>query len=306
MSVGEAPPQRLCLACGARESIGPGALVWPLGWHCPSCSRDTPERDGIPLFAPELADTVTGFDPASFGRLVEVEDAHFWFAARNELIVGLVNRFFSGASRYLEIGCGTGAVLRAVGASRTWARLAGSDLHPAGLAYARARVPRQAELVQMDARSIPAASAFDLIGAYDIIEHVEDDEAVLRSLRGAIADGGGTIIAVPQHPSLWSRADEIAHHQRRYKLGEMEAKLRRNGFDILFSSSFTAVLLPLMALSRLKSRAAGGDADIEREVAPGAMTNAVLKAILRTEVRLTLAGVRWPIGGSRVIVARAR
>jgi hypothetical protein len=85
----------------------------------------------------------------------------------------------------------------------------------------------------------------------------------------------------------------------------MEAKLRRNGFDILFSSSFTAVLLPLMALNRLKARFTSSDADVEREMALGNATNAALKAILRTEVRLTLAGVRWPIGGSRVLVARA-
>ena len=110
---------------------------------------------------------------------------------------------------------------------------------------------------------------------------------------------------MPQHPSLWSRADEIGHHQRRYRLGELEAKLRRNGFDILFSSSFTAVLLPLMALSRLKARAASDDADVERETALSPWVNSVLQAILRAEVRLTLAGLRWPLGGSRVVVARA-
>jgi SAM-dependent methyltransferase len=257
------------------------------------------------MFAPELADTVSGFDPVSFATLVKIEATHFWFVARNELIVGLTNRFFPSAKRYLEIGCGNGAVLRALANSRRWERLVGSDLHPTGLKHARTRLPREVELVQMDARAIPAVNAFDLTGAFDIVEHVADDEAVLRGLRGATAMGGGTIIAVPQHPSLWSRADEIGHHQRRYRLGELEAKLKRNGFDILFSSSFTAVLLPLMALSRLKARAAFNDADVEREIALGPTMNAMLKAILRAEVRLTLAGLRWPIGGSRVVVARA-
>jgi hypothetical protein len=109
---------------------------------------------------------------------------------------------------------------------------------------------------------------------------------------------------VPQHPWLWSRADEIGHHQRRYRLGELEAKLRRNGFDVLFSSSFTALLLPLMAASRLMARVTSRDCDVEREIALGSKANAMLKAILRAEVRLTLAGMRWPVGGSRVVVAR--
>jgi SAM-dependent methyltransferase len=261
--------------------------------------------EGVPLFAPELADTVSGFDPVHFARLAEIEATHFWFVARNELIVGLARRFFPNANRYLEIGCGNGAVLRAVAQSRQWERLVGSDLHPTGLKHARARLSRQVELVQLDARAIPATNAFDLIGAYDIVEHVLEDEAVLRSLRGATTLGGGAIVAVPQHPSLWSRADEIGHHQRRYRIGELEAKLRRNGFDILFSSSFTTVLLPVMALSRLKARMSSGNTDVEREMSLAPALNSMLKAILRLEVRLTLAGLRWPVGGSRVVVAQA-
>jgi SAM-dependent methyltransferase len=305
MNSDAAGPQRLCLACNARDPIRSGEPMWPLGWHCPACGRAVVEREGIPLFAPELADTVSGFDPVFFEKLVEVEATHFWFVARNELILGLVDRFFPSAKRYLEIGCGNGAVLNAIAKSRQWERLVGSDLHPTGLKYARARAPREVELVQMDARAIPAVNAFDLIGAYDIVEHVVEDEALLRALRGATSVGGGTIIAVPQHPSLWSRVDEIGHHQRRYRIGELETKLKRNGFEILFSSSFTAILLPLMALSRFKARGASDNADVEREFGLGSKTNAALKAILRAEICLTLAGLRWPIGGSRVVVARA-
>jgi SAM-dependent methyltransferase len=305
MSAGPAAMQRLCIACGAREPVRPDEPVCPLGWQCPACGQRVAQADGISMFAPSLADTVSGFDPVSFATLAKIEATHFWFVTRNELIVGLANRFFPNARRYLEIGCGNGAVLRALAQSRRWERLVGSDLHPTGLAYARARLPREIEFVQMDATKIPAANAFDLIGAFDVVEHIADDEAVLRGLRQASAIRGGTIIAVPQHPWLWSRADEIGHHQRRYRRGELETKLRRNGFEILFSSSFTALLLPLMAASRLKAYVAPSDGDIEREFALSPAVNAMFTAILRAEVGLTLAGLRWPAGGSRVVVARA-
>jgi SAM-dependent methyltransferase len=307
MTLGTTTPERLCLACGARDPILSGEALWPLGRRCRACGHAVEERAGIPMFAPELADTVSGFDPASFATLSEIEATHFWFVARRELIVGLANRFFPNATRYLEIGCGNGVVLSALAASRAWERLVGSDLHPAGLKYARTRLPREVELVQMDARAIPAVNAFDLTGAFDVVEHVADDEAVLQGLRRATTMGGGTIIAVPQHPLLWSRADEIGHHQRRYRLGELEVKLARNGFSVLFSSSFTAVLLPLLAANRLKARVIPGRAncDIEHEITPGPWLNGALTTILRAEVRLTLAGLRWPVGGSRVVVARA-
>lgn len=257
------------------------------------------------MFAPELADTINGFDPKHFEELSELEAEYFWFVARNELIVGLINKFFPEARRFLEIGCGNGAVLRAIARSRPWERLVGSELHPSGLAYARKRLPSQVEFVQMDARQVPAVGVFDLTGAFDVIEHIADDEGVLRGMRAATQTGGGTIIAVPQHPWLWSDADDFAHHQRRYRRGELEAKLLRNGFEVVFSSSFTALLLPLMAASRLKSRANEREDDPFREFKLNPYINRLFTAVLRAEVRMTLSGWIWPAGGSRIVVARA-
>jgi SAM-dependent methyltransferase len=256
------------------------------------------------MFAPALADTISGFDPRAFDELAELEAGHFWFVARNELIVGLANKFFPKARRFLEIGCGTGFVLRAIAGSRRWERLVGSELHPTGLAHARKRLPSEVEFVQMDAREIPAVAVFDLTGAFDVIEHIADDEAVLRGLRAATQAGGGTIVAVPQHPWLWSRADEVARHERRYRRGELEMKFRRNGFEVLFSSSFTALLLPLMAASRLKRRGKETDEDIY-ELRLNSALNRLFLEILHAEVRITLAGVHWPAGGSRIVVGRA-
>ncbi|WP_245313262.1 class I SAM-dependent methyltransferase [Bradyrhizobium macuxiense] len=256
------------------------------------------------MFAPGLADTVSGVDPKGFDALAKVEVGHFWFVPRGQLIVGLSDKYFPQARNFLEVGCGTGTVLRAMAGSRSWERLVGSELHPSGLAYARKRLPAGVEFVQMDARDIPAVRLFDLTGAFDVIEHIPDDEAVLRGLRAATRPGGGIIVTVPQHPSLWSPADDFAHHQRRYRRGELEDKLCRSGFEVLFSSSYTALLLPLMAISRLSQR--GKAASLEAyEFTPSRLVNCALTAILRAEVGMTLAGWRWPAGGSRVVVARA-
>lgn len=298
-------PCRRCLSCSAVEPIAGSEAVWPAGWQCSACGCVVAQSDGISMLAPELADTISGMDPQGFETLSDVETEHFWFVARNELLVGLANKFFPHARRFLEIGCGTGAVLNAMAASRSWVRLVGSELHPSGLAFARRRLAREAEFVQMDARNIPATNVFDLTGAFDVIEHIADDEAVLRGLRTATQTGGGTIIAVPQHPWLWSRTDEVAYHQRRYGRGELETKLRRSGFEILFSSSYTALLLPLMMASRAMGRGQQSSVDVNREFTLDRRTNGLLTWVLRAEVRMTLAGMKWPAGGSRIVVARA-
>jgi len=261
--------------------------------------------DGIPLLAPELADTISGFDPAGFSALAAVEDTNFWFVPRNRLIAGLIAKYFPQARRFLEIGCGNGYVLAGVAGLREWEILVGSELHPIALRTARARLGRRAQFVQMDARKILARDAFDLIGAFDVLEHIEEDEMVLAAMHQALCPGGGVLIAVPQHPFLWSQVDENAHHVRRYRRGEMERKLESAGFEILFSASYTALLLPLMAASRFRKRRSAPDgSQVISEIDVSTTLNGALKWLLQREVSATLSGFRFPAGGSRVVAAR--
>ena len=81
----------------------------------------------------------------------------------------------------------------------------------------------------------------------------------------------------------------------------IEEKLSRNGFRVVFSSSFTALLLPLMAASRLRGDKRSDEDVYEFKVNPA--INRVFLETLYAEVRMTLAGVGWPAGGSRVVVA---
>jgi SAM-dependent methyltransferase len=265
------------------------------------------------MFAPDLADTLSGFDPSQFALLARVERDHFWFVPRNRLIATLIARYFPEATRMLEVGCGTGTVLSAIAGIRRWQWLVGSELHPSGLIEARRRLGSQARFVQMDARMIPAREAFDVAGAFDVVEHIAEDEKVLAAMHEAIITGGGVILSVPQHPWLWSVIDERAHHVRRYRRGELEEKLITAGFEVVFSGSYTAVLLPLMLIGRLlRGRTrwqAVSQVNTERlslEFRLPYLVNAVARSILEAEVSLTLAGVRFPIGGSRVVVAIKR
>jgi len=294
-------PRRICPHCGAAEAIGDAQPVWPVGWSCRACGHAIAGRDGLPLLSPELADQASGMDLTLFEPLAQWEDGNFWFVPRNRLITALLGRYFPDAESVMEVGCGNGFVLSAIAGVKPWRRLVASELHPAGLATARARLGGRAEFVQMDARVIPASATFDVIGAFDVLEHIEDDAAVLASMHRALRAGGGILLSVPQHPWLWSATDEAACHVRRYARGELEQKVRAVGFRVLFSGSYTALLLPLMLASR-RSGAAKADS-LRREFELPRAANSVLRAVLQFEVTLTLAGVRFPAGGSRVVVA---
>ncbi|MGH3102479.1 MAG: class I SAM-dependent methyltransferase [Gaiellaceae bacterium] len=245
----------------------------------------------------------SGFDAELFERLARAEPGSFWFRARNRLIVSTLRRHFPDAASLLEIGCGTGFVLAGLRAAFPGLRLVGTELFAEGLEAARRRLPLDVELHRLDARSLPFRSEFDVAGAFDVLEHVEEDELVLRELHGAVRPGGGLILLVPQHPRLWSAADTFAHHVRRYTRRGLERAVTGAGFRVERSTSFVSALLPAMVASRVAHRVARRPYDPIAELEPGAL-NGLFERILDGERRLIERGVSLPVGGSLLLVAR--
>ena len=284
---------RICPACAyAFEAAD---------WHCPACGEQPPIIEGFPALASDLATGGGGFRAEYFEALAKLEAGHFWFRNRNRIILWALRKYFSHMRRYLEIGCGTGFVLSAVGRAYPDADLTGSEVFSAGLPYAAGRVPN-AELLQMDACKIPYAEHFDTVGAFDVLEHIREDEAALHAIHCALQRGGGLVLTVPQHPRLWSRQDELACHERRYTAKELLGKLDRAGFKVRLCTSFVSLLLPLMWMTRRL----GTDPEKEdamSELRIGRMANRMLGSVMALEFAALRVGVRFPIGGSLLIVA---
>ena len=269
---------------------------------CPHCGFRPAVVDGHPAWAREQAFSSEGFKAEFFENLARLEAGNFWFRARNALVTWALRRYFPDLGSFLEIGCGTGFVLSAVSRAFPRARLVGSEVYSAGLRFAAARVPA-ASFVQMDARQIPYEDEFDVVAAFDVIEHIAEDEAVLANMRRAVRPGGGVLVTVPQHPSLWSASDEYSHHVRRYTAREIHEKVRRAGLEIVRSTSFVMLPLPAMMLSRLAHRDLS-KFDPAAELTVPAPINAALEAALRLEHLAVRAGLSLPVGGSRLVVAR--
>jgi SAM-dependent methyltransferase len=267
--------------------------------------------DGVRCFAPELAESCADYPKEFFDKLAEIEDTHFWFCSRNAVIRGLVEKFLgAGASprQFLEIGCGTGYVLRML-ASIPGIECTGAEIHLAGVHIAKSRVP-SIEIVQLDATAIPFQNAFDGVGAFDVIEHIENDEKVLQNVHHSLKSGGYFFITVPQHRFLWSFADDFAGHKRRYTRADLVTKLTQAGFEIEYAGSFCAVLLPLMLFVRLTKKAPPDTRDAMAialtEFQIPAWLNRVLRTLLRIDEALIRRGWSSPFGGSLIVVAKKR
>ena len=78
----------------------------------------------------------------------------------------------------------------------------------------------------------------DTIISVNVLEHVEDDEAVLAGFNDVLEKGGNAIVLVPAHPWLFSAADEALGHHRRYTRRQLKRKLTEAGFDVVALGEF--------------------------------------------------------------------
>lgn len=244
-----------------------------------------------------------GFKSHYFKELAQLEAGNFWFRARNKLILWALHKYSPRLKSFLEIGCGTGFVISAISKQFPGAQILGSEYLTEGLVHARQRLPN-AEFTQMDARHIPFESTFDAIGAFDVLEHIEEDEAVLQQIYKALKPGGVVFITVPQHHWLWSSVDVYACHVRRYSASELHQKVSKAGFGIIRSTSFVSTLLPIMYLSRLMKRNKNGvhvNAMAELRVNPA--LNKPFEWMLNIELNIIRIGISLPWGGSRLLIA---
>lgn len=286
---------KLCARCG--ESLERATQ------RCGSCLYEPENIDGHLAFAPELAHESEGFEADYFGKLAELEAGNFWFRSRNELIIWALQRYFPAAENFLEVGCGTGFVLSGIRKALPALALNGSEVFSAGLAFAAERLPG-VELFQMDARRIPFREEFDCIGAFDVLEHVKEDEEVLAQMFRATRRHGGILLTVPHHPFLWSPVDDYARHVRRYRTHELSEKVRRAGFTFIRATSFVSLLFPALMLSRFKQRLSGKELDPLAEFKINPLMNATLERVLGAERAMIRAGISFPAGGSLLLIAR--
>lgn len=285
---------KCCVACGhtfVSES-----------WECPECHERPAISNGFVRFANDPPGREGGFKPEFFAKLAGFEANHFWFRARNHLLQWGLRHYFPDAKKFFEIGCGTGFVLKGFHEKMPLLQMAGSEIFAGGLGFARERLP-EVDLFQMDARQIPFVSEFDVIGAFDVLEHIVEDEAVLEQIFRATRPGGGILVTVPQHPFLWSANDEHSMHQRRYRRADLRRKVERAGFRVERITSFVSLLLPFMIFARL-TKTRGRAFDLWEEFKISRPLNTSFETILAVERKLIKAGVSFPAGGSLFLIAK--
>jgi 2-polyprenyl-3-methyl-5-hydroxy-6-metoxy-1,4-benzoquinol methylase len=229
------------------------------------------------------------------------EESHWWFAARSEIVRQVIERFgnLKPGDTILDIGCGTGAILKEL--SKTY-NVVGIDMSPLAIEYSKKRGLKN--VFEMTVQEFPR-DKFNVkaVLLLDVIEHIDDDVDVLRNAREIVGPNGRVIITVPAYMWMWSSHDLVNHHKRRYSAKTLRASLAKAGLEPVKLTYYNTLLFPLAAIRKLLGKSKTINEASQGVDQPGGFINRVFKSIFASEKNL-VTGVDLPFGVSLLAVAK--
>jgi dolichyl-phosphate beta-glucosyltransferase len=187
---------------------------------------------------------------AKFDVMSELEQEHWWFRAKRELV-----REHVAASRRrtvaVDVGCGTGAVARMLGDECGYRAVVGTDLNEYALALAAPAVGPRGSVAAARAEELPFCDeSVDCLTSLDVVEHLDDDVLALREYARVLAPDGVMVLSVPAYAWAWSDHDVVLGHRRRYTRPQLLAAAREAGLDVHRCTYFHSWLAPVALLVR--------------------------------------------------------
>jgi SAM-dependent methyltransferase len=209
----------------------------------------------------------------------------------------------------LDYGCGDGFTGEHVHAVFGAKELLGFDIE---LTVEQCVARSHGQIRYANDWAVASPGLFDLGLLCDVIEHVPDDQALLRAVRERLAHEGHLLVTVPAFQALFTGHDRALRHFRRYSLAELESSLATAGFELRGSGYLFASLLPARGLTKLleslRPPAPSADFGIGAWNGSAALTRA-LEALLAVDnsllLRLASYGIKLP-GLSAWAVCRTR
>jgi SAM-dependent methyltransferase len=236
-----------------------------------------------------------------YQHMEEFDGRHWWYRARRQILAELIRREarLPAGATILEVGCGSGHNLTML---TQFGAVEALELDDAARMIAERRLGRRVMSAPLPELAGVPDRRYDLIGAFDVIEHIGDDHAALESIASKLKSGGTLIMTVPAHQWMWSGHDVLNHHKRRYSKASLQRLVEQSPLQLQRIGYFNSLLFPLAIAQRLSSKLRKRD-DAALTLPPSPL-NATLERIFGAERHL-VGRLPLPPGLSLFAVASA-
>lgn len=235
-----------------------------------------------------------------------LERNNWWFKAREKILEDQIKKLFPGRNnaRILNVGA-------AFGASTIWLQQFGSVVSVEISKECCDFVNEHLGLnfIQGSITSLPFKDGeFDLVCAFDVVEHVEEDRLAISELHRVCKQGGYVFTTVPTFKFLWSEHDVVNEHKRRYTMQNYLSLFDKRVSRIQFKSFFNFFLFPPIAVFRIissviKSKNSNKIATSDNSMMNDTNISKILYRIFRSETGLLKRRIKFPIGVSLMVVS---
>ncbi|HXB42823.1 MAG TPA: class I SAM-dependent methyltransferase [Puia sp.] len=237
-------------------------------------------------------------------KYYNLERAHWWFRVREKIFRQQLTQSLPGDKelKILNVGAATGRTTEMLA---DFGAVTSVEFDHDTCEFLRAKL--NMEVTEASVTALPFADQrFDVICAFDVLEHVQSDEQAIKELSRVCKSNGLIYLSCPAYSFLWSDHDRINHHYRRYTSRSLE-KLVQREFQLQYMTYFNSILFLPIAGYRLIQRIFPRKEVIQSDFADHGLLskkwlNWVFETTFNTEV-LLLRSIKFPFGISILVRA---
>lgn len=239
-------------------------------------------------------------DSLVYNEHIENEETHWWFVARRAITRHILDRLnLHKNSKILELGCGSGGNLPMLA---QYGEVFACEMNDMVREHSAKRNIATVAYGKLPDEIPFTGQKFDLIAMFDVLEHIEDDRAVLDAVNGRLSQDGVLLITVPAFQFLFSKHDRLHHHFRRYSKNELKEKVTAAGFKIERVNYWNFFLFPAVFIRMLGLFNYNKNLPLGSKI-PSPAINRFLGKLVSAE-RFLIPAMPLPFGVSLIMVAR--